>query len=331
MLLSFHMLNALTFNIGIFPMWAAASTIVFFPPAEVRRVLRRIAASVHNLAVGAGIRIVPMRREAAAIAHAVAVAAGKAHEALVFRGPVVQPAARSEKMGGDGDRTPDGGLRASAAAVWRVSRLARLALLAHVAIQIAMPLRHHVSDDRAAGLAVMWTDTNHLFSWRMKLRRRKCLGRISERDTEVFFIRAPGVKGGEWSVYDAVSSGLEVHALRTSLATPQMILRHAQFVHRTVLGGDPDAEIYARIACSLNHRDAQWFIDPRANLARAEPLPWTWDIYAPRTPAWIVPLHQDLPYSFWDLETWRNPQAAPRDSFGAELEGNVNLIERDSA
>lgn len=149
--------------------------------------------------------------------------------------------------------------------------LARVGLavgLIYAASQILIPLRHLVMPGRAA-----WTEAGHTFSWHMKLRDKT--GTVSftlvdpatGRRTRV----APGAGMLPWQ-YDAMS------------VRPEFI---RQFAHHLAEQAGPGTRVYARALISLNGRQPQLMIDPKADLAAQQATLGT--------PSWVVPLHEPLP------------------------------------
>jgi vitamin K-dependent gamma-carboxylase len=160
---------------------------------------------------------------------------------------------------------------------WRLSS-ARTLLLAglslYLALQVLMPLRHWLYPGNVA-----WTEEGHRFSWRQKLR---------DKEADVRFFAADGASGRrdeidpfeyltDWQ-YDEMA------------ARPDMIVQFARHIERDALQtfGMDDVKVTAEVAASLNGRDYQLLIDPKADLTEVEPSPFT-------TADYIEPLRTPLP------------------------------------
>lgn len=131
-------------------------------------------------------------------------------------------------------------------------RLIVVPLSLWMALQIAMPLRHHLYPDDVA-----WTEEGHLFSWRMKLRSKR--GRVTYR------VRDPET-GDEWRVFP--EKELTDRQARKMAGRPELILQYAHHIadieserlgHRV--------EVRADAFVSLNYRAPERFIDRDRDLA----------------------------------------------------------------
>ncbi|NJK32584.1 MAG: HTTM domain-containing protein [Deltaproteobacteria bacterium] len=132
-----------------------------------------------------------------------------------------------------------------------------------LAVQIAMPLRHHIYPGDVA-----WTEEGHNFSWRMKLR--------SNRGKASFRVRDPET-GNEWRVNP--QRDLNKRQLRKMAGKPDLILQYAHYVAEVEsekLGHR--VEVRADVFNSLNYRKPQRLIDPERDLAQVEAslLPADW-------------------------------------------------------
>ena len=138
-----------------------------------------------------------------------------------------------------------------------------LLLAVYVAIQLLVPLRHHLYPGD-----VTWTEEGHRFSWRMMLREKD--------QTVTFEVTAPSA--GLHRELDARQfvtawqfAGME--------GRPDMIHQLAHHVaERARQQGHPDVQVRVHAPTSLNGRPPQHQIDPTVDLA-AEPrtlLPASW-------------------------------------------------------
>jgi vitamin K-dependent gamma-carboxylase len=146
------------------------------------------------------------------------------------------------------------------------------ALAAYLAVQLLVPLRHHLD----AG-DPNWTEAGHTFAWHMKLRDK--WGQAS------FVVRDPA-SGQVWTVDPAMllSSWQEAKmAIR-----PELIRQFShELARRFQAAGHPGVEVFAHVYVSLNGRQPQRLVDPTVDLAsqpaRLGPHPW------------VLPLTEPLP------------------------------------
>lgn len=153
-----------------------------------------------------------------------------------------------------------------------------------LAVQIAMPLRHHLYPGPVA-----WTEEGHNYSWRMKLR--------SKRGYVTFRVRDP-LTGDEKIVRPQRDLGRRQY--RQMVGRPELILqyaRHLADIESERLGRR--VEVRADAFTSLNYRPPQRMIDPAVDLAKQKPslraydwiLPFEWS--EPPQPGPFVPEHDD--------------------------------------
>jgi vitamin K-dependent gamma-carboxylase len=131
------------------------------------------------------------------------------------------------------------------------------------AVQIAMPLRHHLYPG-----SVAWTEEGHQFSWRMKLR--------SKRGWASFRVLDP-VTGNEWRIYP--EDELDGRQAQKLAGRPDLIIQYARRIgefERERLGHDVEVRVDAFM--SLNYRPPQRYIDPEVDLSKQRmslrPYPW---------------------------------------------------------
>jgi hypothetical protein len=148
----------------------------------------------------------------------------------------------------------------------------KVALFAWVALQVLVPLRHHLYPG-----SPNWTEEGHRFAWHMKLR---------DKHSRAEFILNHPASGRTWT--EVPGDFLEPWQVRKMSTRPDMIL---QFAHHLAAlwesEGYEGIEVRTRVMASLNGRPRQLLIDPDVDLARE-----------PRSllPAsWIVPLTTPLP------------------------------------
>jgi len=132
----FNLLNALIFQIGIFPWFMLGATLIFFPPDLMRRIVRGFIRAFAS----------PDSPRAASPS---------------------QTASRSDSSR-DVQPLSTIPLAASCDALsWRQKAVATL-LTAYMAVQVILPIRHYAYPGN-----VSWTEEGHNFSWHMKLRAKK--------------------------------------------------------------------------------------------------------------------------------------------------------------
>jgi vitamin K-dependent gamma-carboxylase len=150
-------------------------------------------------------------------------------------------------------------------------RLTVVLLLAFVAAQCLLPLRHLLYAGDPG-----WTEEGHRYSWRMKLRGKSGSGH--------FVIRDP-VSATTWEIDSA--DYLPRWQNSKMLTQPHMILQFAHFLQDEMISvGHENVEVYAHIRVSLNGRARQPLIDPTVDLTEQH--------YSLRASPWILPLTEPL-------------------------------------
>ncbi|MCZ6918335.1 MAG: HTTM domain-containing protein [Gemmatimonadetes bacterium] len=144
------------------------------------------------------------------------------------------------------------------------------ALGAYCAIQLLVPLRHHLYPGD-----VNWTEEGHIFSWRMKLRNKSAGG--------VFLVRDPQ-NDIEWQA-DA-RRYLMPHQIQRMFSRPDMIRQFAEHLSETIETDSGNLEVRARISASLHGRPTQPLVDPTVDLAKVG--------FSLALAPWIVPLQYPL-------------------------------------
>lgn len=145
-------------------------------------------------------------------------------------------------------------------------QLKLMALYLFIAIQVVLPLRHHIYPG-----TVFWTEEGHRLSWRMMLRYKS--GRIH------FTIYDKNNK----LIYHNPLDHITKKQLNTMCSHPDMIWQYAQFLKK--IYGD-DIRVYVKAYVSLNRRPMQQLMDPNVDLAHTKwhrfkhskwILPFSWD------------------------------------------------------
>ncbi len=162
-------------------------------------------------------------------------------------------------------------------------------LALYAALQLLVPLRHHLYPSR-----VDWSYEGHRFSWRMKLLDRKAYAR---------FIVVDENTGATMEVRQA--DYLTPRQTRKMAARPDMILQFAHHLAAKHPVSEPRRlRVHAIVFLSLNDGPPQLLVDPEVNLAAVA-----------RTlgPAsWLLPLPETSSSSAPDQPALRLPEAAPR-------------------
>jgi hypothetical protein len=150
----------------------------------------------------------------------------------------------------------------------RTARLLVPALALYVAVQLLVPLRHHLYPG-----SVHWTEEGHRFAWHMKLRGKEGWATFTAVE------RRTGERR-ELDTSDLISQ--RQHA-RASLH-PDMILQLAHRLAERERAAGHDVEIRAEAVVSLNGRPASDLVDPRRDLAAVPRNLGTADWIGPEPP-----------------------------------------------
>jgi hypothetical protein len=142
-------------------------------------------------------------------------------------------------------------------------------LALYFALQLALPLRHHLYPGW-----VHWTEEGHYFSWRMMLREKRAHGVFTVTDLE----------GKPVAVVDPKRE-LPRWQANALLFRPELIRQFAHQIGRLMeeTEGEP-VRVHARISAALNGREPQFIVDPHVDLSR-EP-------YRLGAAPWIRPLRE---------------------------------------
>jgi hypothetical protein len=261
--LTFHLLNAHLFSIGIFPFLMIAASLVFLPADWPTRAWRRARRAPWG--------------------HLAAAAAGAGLAYLADPVPDVVPLALTAvalavTVGEAGlGRRPGDDAESGAAAAAPPSRRRRTAVVAFVAtwiaVQTVVPLRHHLLPGDVA-----WNEAGHRYSWRMKLR---------SKSGDVTFVVTP--PDGSWTVRSTFEDELADWQRSWVATRPYLTLSFAHHIAGRFAEVEvPGVSVRAEGTVSLNGRPARPLIDPTVDLAA---LPRR----APTHASWVLPLREPLP------------------------------------
>jgi hypothetical protein len=164
-------------------------------------------------------------------------------------------------------------------------RLITAAIGLYLAVQVLVPLRHHLYPGR-----VDWTEEGHRFSWRMKLRGKDGWIRFQVTNLD---------SGKSWIVNPA--DRLTPRQVNKMAGVPDMILQYAHHLASEQRAKGARVRVQARARVSLNGRRHQLIADTAVDLA-AEPR----SLLPAR---WIRPLTTPLPGR--DEEIEEASRAAP--------------------
>jgi vitamin K-dependent gamma-carboxylase len=250
---AFHLTNAAIFDIGIFPWLMLGATAVFFEPDWARRAWRRVEARWASYGFVVNRARAPLR----ATAPAATVAPLGHSEPVSPRAGTLDPT----------DATARSRLPAPAVKRWVLG-----ALLAWVAVQLLLPLRHWLYPGD-----VNWNEAGHRFSWHMKLR--------DKQGDATFFLTDPAT--GETQAADPAQT-LNARQRRLVAVHPEFALQFARrLADERAAAGKPRPAVRVRTAVSLNGRRPQAIVHPGIDLAAVEAPPWShWP--------WVLPLTEPL-------------------------------------
>jgi len=166
-------------------------------------------------------------------------------------------------------RTP--AIAAETAGVSSSQKLIIGLLVAYLAVQLILPLRHYFYPGN-----VSWTEEGHNFAWHMKLR--------TKAGEAVFTVTHPRT-GQTWTIKPG--DYLESHQVTKMASKPDLLLLFARHLaDEKRREGYEDVEVRARVMVSLNGREPQLLIDPNVDLTKQA---------VSLLPAhWIVPLTTPL-------------------------------------
>ena len=142
-------------------------------------------------------------------------------------------------------------------------RALTVALACWFAIQILMPLRHHLYPSNVA-----WSEEAHLYSWRMKLRSKR--GRVRFRVEDK-------ATGRVWVVKP--QDHLTKFQKRKLGGRPELMLQFAHYLAEKYRRDEGlDVAVYCDARVSLNYRPKQVLIDPTVDLTqkRMHLAPYDW-------------------------------------------------------
>ncbi|MGD9856565.1 MAG: HTTM domain-containing protein, partial [Planctomycetaceae bacterium] len=158
---------------------------------------------------------------------------------------------------------------------WQSAILVALGLF--VAFHMLFPLRHHLYAGN-----VHWTEHGHYFSWRMKLRGKKCVLQFQAFDP---------VSGAKAAVNP--KRWLTPFQGNRMARSPKLVHDFARFLKQEYAKqGYPATQIRVILLVSLNGRKPQLMIDPAVDLGS---LPRLWG-----APSFVLPLTEPLRRAAWD-------------------------------
>jgi hypothetical protein len=132
----FNLINAVIFQIGIFPWFMLGATLIFFPPDLMRRIVRGFVRAFASPAAPSPASTLGEQTKDTGFSRTDAPS-------------TVQIAATCDALS------------------WKQKAVASL-LTTYLAVQIILPIRHYAYPGD-----VSWTEEGHNFSWHMKLRAKK--------------------------------------------------------------------------------------------------------------------------------------------------------------
>ena len=153
-----------------------------------------------------------------------------------------------------------------------VPRWVGAVLIAHVVVQVALPLRHHLYPGE-----LLWNEDGMRFSWQVMVREK--------HGSVTYIVRFPDGRRLEVPP----SRYLTARQEREMAGQPDLIVQLGRHIAAELrAAGHGDVAVFAETRTSLNGRRAIPLIDPRADLARIRDLgPRTWVTAAPAEP----PIH----------------------------------------
>jgi vitamin K-dependent gamma-carboxylase len=145
-------------------------------------------------------------------------------------------------------------------------RVLRAILVAHVIVQIALPLRHHVYPG-----AVAWNEDGMRFAWQVMVREK--------HGSVTFVVRFPDGRALEVPPHRYLTARQE----REMAGQPDLVLQLARHIEGELrAAGHGDVAVHAETYVSLNGRRPAAMIDPAVDLTRVTDLgPRDWVLPAP--------------------------------------------------
>lgn len=148
-----------------------------------------------------------------------------------------------------------------------LGRVASLGLLALLAIQLFLPLRHYTYDSN-----VRWSEEGYYLAWRVMLTEKAGFAeyRVTDRSTGETWTVAPTLVLTDWQANQASTK-------------PQMIRETAKLIANHYVDRDPadigmtDLEIRADVFVTMNGRPATRLVDPDVDLLDTVPVGWILD------------------------------------------------------
>jgi vitamin K-dependent gamma-carboxylase len=259
--IGFHFMNSRLFGIGIFPWMMIVGTSVFFDPDWPRRLLASLRSPDNRLvrpvvAIGAamGFAIGGFLPREFAIVQALSGAFGVG--VLTFH--VLPERLRQSKL----VRREE----VSAPGRFVLGRATAVLLVAWVAVQVLLPLRHFVIPGN-----VHWTEEGNRFAWHLLLR---------VKTARLAFILEDNSTDERW--VEDLSRHLTPYQI-SKARLPDMILQLAHHLKGHYAAQGRDVEVRVQAVARLNGRPEQSFIFPNQDLT---------EVSRPYIPPadWIEPL-----------------------------------------
>lgn len=257
----FHLTNHVLFQIGIFPWFMMAATLILWPPYPLSLLS---FARIYGVLVGLGMLLTLVAGRAVPLwSWGVAVVAG-----LVLAFPPQEWTRFGPDPQPDRDEPPVDAVPS------RVRPVVLGLLGLYLGWQFLMPLRHFLYPGNPN-----WTEQGHKWAWHMKLRIKY----PDPRFTRFYILNENGFQIAAVDPFDP-DGPLTFRQARTMTTRPDLILQFAhhlrdEYEEQT---GRP-VDVRASIQVSLNGREPALLTNPEVNLAAIEPRLWP--------PAdWIMPL-----------------------------------------
>lgn len=261
LLVGFHLMNAVLFQIGIFPWFSIVATSMFLEPDWPRRLGRWIRG---RLPEGLATRLPSW-------------AAGGSEASTASKVPGAPQTTTAAKASGTPQVSTTPPQSASTPArgqpptrLRTAQRVTVVLLAIYVGAQVLFPLRSELYPGD-----VHWTEEGHRFSWRQKLR---------DKDVETArFLATDPRSGRTWIVEPG--RYLTERQVTKFPGRPDMVVQFARHVReRYAEQGMPGIEVRALVWVSLNGRPPRLLLDPRVDLASKQRSVWHVD--------WILPYDQ---------------------------------------
>lgn len=130
----------------------------------------------------------------------------------------------------------------------------------HLAMQIAMPLRHHLYEGD-----LLWNDQGMRYAWHVMIVERGGYAELTTVDDE-----------GHRALFDATTllTPLQQRMLATQ---PDFLLQMAHHLRDEAAARGEHVRVYADVWMSINNRPSQRLVDPNVDLAAEQDTPFAYD------------------------------------------------------